>query len=181
MDLMTSIMVEFAGAANDSCLAEKVAHFKRSAFHKGYKEMLAEVCSTCPIDQSELARDVFHGLAACVSVSKISPNGPTALFGTTQAAYEDIAKTLLLTFLECEVQRSAPLKFLGNFESREAWNPSEHHTDTFDPSYEGDKLVEENTQVQVVIPRLFWEKKMADDDSVSRFFEIQASFVIPSA
>ncbi|CAN0275096.1 unnamed protein product, partial [Ectocarpus sp. 13 AM-2016] len=111
----------------------------------------------------------------------ISPNGPTALFGTTQAAYEDIIKTLLFTFLECEVQRSAPLKFSENFGSREAWNPSEHHKDTFDPSYEGDKLVEGNTQVQVVLPRLFWEKRMADDDSVSRFFETKASFVIPSA
>ncbi|CBJ48744.1 hypothetical protein Esi_0047_0010 [Ectocarpus siliculosus] len=100
---------------------------------------------------------------------------------TWLVAYEDIVKALLLTFLECEVQRSAPLKFSEKFGSREAWNPSEHHKDTFDPSYEGDKLVEGNTQVQVVIPRLFWEKKMADDDSISRYFETQASFVVPSA
>ncbi|CAN0107294.1 unnamed protein product [Ectocarpus sp. 6 AP-2014] len=102
-------------------------------------------------------------------------------YNTWLVAYEDIVKALLLTFLECEVQRSAPLKFSEKFGSREAWNPSEHHKDTFDPSYEGDKLVEGNTQVQVVIPRLFWEKKMADDDSFSRFFETQASFVVPSA
>ncbi|CAM9242606.1 unnamed protein product [Ectocarpus fasciculatus] len=110
----------------------------------------------------------------------ISPNGPAALFDTTQAAYEGIVKTLLLTFLECEVQRSTPLKFSDNFGSKEAWNSDDHHKDTFDPSYEGDKLVEGRTRVQVVIPRLFWEKKMVDD-SVSTFFETQASFVIPSA
>ncbi|CAN0410958.1 unnamed protein product [Ectocarpus sp. 12 AP-2014] len=34
---------------------------------------------------------------------------------TWLAAYEDIVTTLLLTFLECEVQRSAPLKFSENF------------------------------------------------------------------
>ncbi|CAN0104482.1 unnamed protein product, partial [Ectocarpus sp. 4 AP-2014] len=99
---------------------------------------------------------------------------------TWLVVYKDIVKALLLTFLECEVQRSAPLKFSENFGNREAWNPSEHHKDIFDPSYEGEKLVEGNTQVQVAIPRLFWEKKTADDDSVARYFETQASFVIPS-
>ncbi|CAN0007011.1 unnamed protein product [Ectocarpus sp. 4 AP-2014] len=50
---------------------------------------------------------------------------------TWLVVYEDIVKAFLLTFLECEVQRSAPLKFSENFGSGEPWNPSEHHEEGY--------------------------------------------------
>ncbi|CAN0356635.1 unnamed protein product [Ectocarpus fasciculatus] len=178
--LLTKIMGDFVGAAHDGRLAEEVEHFKRNSFHKGYKEMFADVCPVSPIDQSKLARDVFDRLTACMFASKKSPDDPTALFVATQAAYENVVKTLLLTFLECEVQQSGPLKFSSEeFANRGAWNPNYHFKETFDPSYEGGRPVEGITPVQVVIPRLFWEKK--DGEITSRKFETKASFVIPSA
>ncbi|CAM9701654.1 unnamed protein product [Ectocarpus sp. 8 AP-2014] len=178
-DQMTKAMGEFVGVAHDGRLAEEVAHFKRNAFHKGYKEMFADVCPVSPTDQTKLAQDIFRGLAECRAISNESPMGPTALFVKTQAFYEDIVKTLLLTFLECEVQQSGPLKFSEEFAKIEAWNPEDHFRESVDPSYVGDKPVEGSTQVQVVIPRLFSEKKVGD--TVSKTFQTKALFVfLPS-
>lgn len=82
----------------------EVALFESNAFHNEYKGMFAEVCPESNTNQTRLSRLAFHGLIECPSVSKISPNGPTALFNKTQTA-------LLMTFLECEVQRSNLLQF----------------------------------------------------------------------
>ncbi|CAB1100469.1 unnamed protein product [Ectocarpus sp. CCAP 1310/34] len=168
---------EIVGAAQPGRLAHEVELFERNALHEGYKEIFVEVCPESDSDQTELARKLFHELAECISVSKVSPRVPTALLDATMATYTDIVTTLLMLFLECEIQPSTTLKFLGNFGSREPWDPDKHNKESFDPSYEGDdKLVKESTQVQVVIPRLFWKKN--DGDSITDYFETKASFVI---
>lgn len=176
----TKLLRDFVGAA-DSHLADDIAIFERSAFLKGYKTIFADVCpeslsSDC---QTKLALEVLVGLPGCVSVSEKSPDAPKALFDSTQAAYEEIVTSLLMTFLECELSPSAPMKFSDKFACKETWNPVEHSSETFDPSGEGEQLVPEKTPVQVVIPRVFWEKE--ENGEKKQVFETKASFVILAA
>lgn len=182
-------MDEILGTKERGTLAGEVARFERSAFHEGYTQMFAALCpdlarrqtdcTDLAARQTELAQETFKVLPVCVFLSNVSSDVCDALFNHTRKAYEELVTSLLKLFLECEIRRTDPLEFSNKFACEEVWDPKEHKGDTFDPSYIGGKLVEGSTMVQVVIPRLFWEKEA--DGKVTQILGQKASFVIRNA
>lgn len=72
--------------------------------------------------------------------------------------YSGMVMSLLQTFLECELTRPKPLRFLESFGREEMWSENIHCRATIDPWYEGSGVLSSSDKVKVVLPPLYLAK-----------------------
>lgn len=103
-------------------------------------------------------------------------------------AVEDVAKVysqlvmaLVQTFVECELTRPKPLRFLDSFGKNEAWNDDVHSNGTIDPWYDGPTLMSPGNQVQVILPALYQaEGRDAREDETVNILSKAVIWVVSS-